>query len=192
MRTTAQTLSPDSRPETPHQTRKNEEAAPGTAMPRSQEDDRTCPSSILRRSSRGRRGQGTEPQRTSRHVRFHEPLEVAVHFLLPRHRQQGAHRHHQGVQPAPAPRQLPAPATVRVCAAAAGARPVLQPGQAHRAGPRGPPRPAPRPHPAPAARGRHLLPLPPAALTAAAATHPHPVPWAGRLGWEESQRGEPS
>ena len=34
MRTTAQTLSPDSRPETPHQTRKNEEAAPGTAMPR--------------------------------------------------------------------------------------------------------------------------------------------------------------
>ncbi|XP_015314817.1 nutritionally-regulated adipose and cardiac-enriched protein homolog isoform X2 [Bos taurus] len=79
MKTAVHALSPDSRPETQHQTRKNEEAAPGSPTPRAGREGRKGPASILRRSPQERCGRGDEPRRTTRHVRFREPLEVAVH-----------------------------------------------------------------------------------------------------------------
>ncbi|XP_005410892.1 PREDICTED: nutritionally-regulated adipose and cardiac enriched protein homolog isoform X2 [Chinchilla lanigera] len=71
MRTTARALHPDSGPEALRETGKDEEA--------SEEGDRKHPPSILKRSWLERRPHETEPLRTSRHVRFREPLEVAVH-----------------------------------------------------------------------------------------------------------------
>ncbi|XP_059953913.1 nutritionally-regulated adipose and cardiac enriched protein homolog [Mesoplodon densirostris] len=81
MKTAAHALSPDSLPETRHQTRKNEEAAPGSPMLRAGRDDRKGPPSILRRSPQERRSHEAEPRRTTRRVRFREPLEVAVHYI---------------------------------------------------------------------------------------------------------------
>ncbi|XP_068403031.1 nutritionally-regulated adipose and cardiac enriched protein homolog [Eschrichtius robustus] len=82
MKTAAHALSPDSLPETRHQTRKNEDAAPGSPTLRAgREGDRKGPPSILRRSPQERRSHGAEPRRTTRRVRFREPLEVAVHYI---------------------------------------------------------------------------------------------------------------
>ncbi|XP_032123549.1 nutritionally-regulated adipose and cardiac enriched protein homolog isoform X2 [Sapajus apella] len=85
MRTAAGALSPDSRRETPHQTRKNEEAAWGPRGCGAQRDDnRKCPHSILKRSRPEHRCPGPEPQRTSRRVRFREPPDVTVHYIAVR------------------------------------------------------------------------------------------------------------
>ncbi|KAM9090925.1 nutritionally-regulated adipose and cardiac enriched protein homolog [Megaptera novaeangliae] len=82
MKTAAHALSPDALPETRHQTRKNEDAAPGSPTLRAgREGDRKGPPSILRRSPQERRSHGAEPRRTTRRVRFREPLEVAVHYI---------------------------------------------------------------------------------------------------------------
>ncbi|XP_078192009.1 nutritionally-regulated adipose and cardiac enriched protein homolog isoform X3 [Callithrix jacchus] len=79
MRTAARALGPDSRRETPRQTRENEEAVwrpRGCAAQR--EDNRRCPHSILKRSRPEHRCPGPEPQRTSRRVRFREPPETLL------------------------------------------------------------------------------------------------------------------
>ncbi|XP_012353429.1 nutritionally-regulated adipose and cardiac enriched protein homolog isoform X1 [Nomascus leucogenys] len=147
MRTAAGALSPDSRPETPRQTRKNEEAAWGPWVCRAErEDNRKCPPSILKRGGPEHHRPEAKPQRTSRRVRFREPPAVTVHYIADRN----------------------TTATVRaVCVrpARAGPGPMLRPGQARGNGTGGPAGPAPRPCPAPAARGPHLLARPPAALT---------------------------
>ncbi|XP_034794158.1 nutritionally-regulated adipose and cardiac enriched protein homolog isoform X2 [Pan paniscus] len=82
MRTAAGAVSPDSRPETRRQTRKNEEAAWGPRVCRAErEDNRKCPHSILKRSRPEHHRPEAKPQRTSRRVRFREPPAVTVHYI---------------------------------------------------------------------------------------------------------------
>ncbi|KAF0875325.1 NRAC protein, partial [Crocuta crocuta] len=109
MRTAGRALGPDSRPEARQPTRKDEEAAPSSTPPRpGREGDRTPPS-ILRRSGPERRSRGAEPRKTSRHVRFQEPLEVAVHC------KNGSRR--AGPGPAPSrPRPRGGSLLLRLCA----------------------------------------------------------------------------
>uniref|UniRef100_A0A7N9CXM8 Uncharacterized protein n=1 Tax=Macaca fascicularis TaxID=9541 RepID=A0A7N9CXM8_MACFA len=159
MRTAAGALSPDSRPETRHQTRKNEEAAWGPRACRAEREDKKCPPSILKRSRPEHHRPGAEPQRTSRRVRFQEPPAVTVHYIADRNTTATVR-----VPGRPRPQRLPAPAAVRVRPSPAGPGPVLRPGQARGNGTGGPAGPAPQPCPAPAARGPHLLARPPAAL----------------------------
>ncbi|XP_055217678.1 nutritionally-regulated adipose and cardiac enriched protein homolog isoform X2 [Gorilla gorilla gorilla] len=82
MRTAAGAVSPDSRPETRRQTRKNAEAAWGPRVCRAERDDnRKCPHSILKRSRPEHHRPEAKPQRTSRRVRFREPPAVTVHYI---------------------------------------------------------------------------------------------------------------
>ncbi|CAH6853367.1 nutritionally-regulated adipose and cardiac enriched protein homolog [Phodopus roborovskii] len=85
MRSAAQVLHPDSHPRTRHPTRENEGATWGPQPPRTERGgDSKCPPSILRPRRQGCGCHGAEPQRTSRHVQFREPLEVAVHYIARR------------------------------------------------------------------------------------------------------------
>ncbi|XP_023561413.1 nutritionally-regulated adipose and cardiac enriched protein homolog [Octodon degus] len=81
MRTTARALRPDSGPEALHGTGKDEAAAGGWTRPQAEERDRKQPPSILRRSWPERQPPEAMPPRTSRRVRFREPLEVAIHYV---------------------------------------------------------------------------------------------------------------
>uniref|UniRef100_A0A8C5L840 RIKEN cDNA A530016L24 gene n=2 Tax=Jaculus jaculus TaxID=51337 RepID=A0A8C5L840_JACJA len=81
MRTAAQASHPDSQPETQHPVRKNEAVWSSQPPGAQREANRKHPPSILRSSLKERGCQGTEPQKASRHVRFREPLEVAVHYI---------------------------------------------------------------------------------------------------------------
>uniref|UniRef100_A0A2K5DGS8 Chromosome 14 open reading frame 180 n=1 Tax=Aotus nancymaae TaxID=37293 RepID=A0A2K5DGS8_AOTNA len=136
MRTAAGALSPDARRETPHQTRKNEEAAWGPRGCGAQrEDNRKCPHSILKQIRPEHRCPGPEPQRTSRRVRFREPPEVTVHC-----------------------KRAPTASGWEGWCPGRGSR-------ARGYGAGGPAGPAPGPCPAPAACGPHRLAQPAAALT---------------------------
>lgn len=82
MRSAARVSRSDSHPRTRHPTRENEGATWGSQPPRAEKDgDRKCPPSILRPRRQKCGCHGDEPQKTSRHVRFQEPLEVAVHYI---------------------------------------------------------------------------------------------------------------
>ncbi|XP_035301166.1 nutritionally-regulated adipose and cardiac enriched protein homolog [Cricetulus griseus] len=86
MRSAAQVLRPDSHPRTRHPTRENEGPTWGSQPPRTERggDRKKCPPSILRPRRQECGCHEAEPPRTSRHVRFREPLEVAVHYIARR------------------------------------------------------------------------------------------------------------
>ncbi|XP_050010732.1 nutritionally-regulated adipose and cardiac enriched protein homolog isoform X2 [Alexandromys fortis] len=85
MRSAARVLCPDSHPQTRQPAREDEGATWGSQPPRTERGgDRKRPPSILRPRRQECRCHGAEAQRTSRHVRFREPLEVAVHYIARR------------------------------------------------------------------------------------------------------------
>ncbi|XP_031212342.1 nutritionally-regulated adipose and cardiac enriched protein homolog isoform X1 [Mastomys coucha] len=82
MRSAARLSRSNSHPRTCHAARENEGTTWGSQPPRTEKDgDRKCPPSILRSRRQECGCHRGEPQRTSRHVRFREPLEVAVHYI---------------------------------------------------------------------------------------------------------------
>uniref|UniRef100_A0A8C6R5E4 RIKEN cDNA A530016L24 gene n=2 Tax=Nannospalax galili TaxID=1026970 RepID=A0A8C6R5E4_NANGA len=85
MRSAARASHPSSQPQTQHPTRENEELTQGSQPARAEtEGNRKYPPSILRPSRPDRGCHDNESRRTSRHVRFREPLEVAVHYITHR------------------------------------------------------------------------------------------------------------
>ncbi|XP_038194028.1 nutritionally-regulated adipose and cardiac enriched protein homolog [Arvicola amphibius] len=82
MRSAARVQCPDSHPQTRQPARENEGATWGSQPPLTERGgDKKHPPSILRPRRQEYGCHGAEPQRTSRHVRFREPLEVAVHYI---------------------------------------------------------------------------------------------------------------
>lgn len=82
MRSAARVSRSNSHPRTCHPTRENEGTTRGSQPSRTERDgNRKCPPSILRPRRQECGCHGGEPQKTSRYVRFREPLEVAVHYI---------------------------------------------------------------------------------------------------------------
>lgn len=82
MRSSARVSRSDSHPRTHRPAKETEGPTWDSQPPRTERDgDRKCPPSILRPRRQEYGCHGAEPRKTSRHVRFREPLEVAVHYI---------------------------------------------------------------------------------------------------------------